>query len=55
MAAYGGASAARHRELGAIAMPGAWPGVRDDVDTLDDLERVGELGVGPGVARLIAT
>jgi 2-phospho-L-lactate guanylyltransferase len=54
---YGPGSAARfHRhaeERGATAMPVAIPSLRDDVDTMDDLRRVG-LRAGPRTQAAIA-
>ncbi|MFT4201487.1 MAG: hypothetical protein QM634_12250, partial [Gordonia sp. (in: high G+C Gram-positive bacteria)] len=49
--------AARHRgagvaELGtADGADGPWPGLRADVDTLDDLARAADIGVGVATAR----
>ena len=47
---FGPGSAAAHAALGAVALPGAWPGLRTDVDTPDDLARARALGVGPATA-----
>jgi 2-phospho-L-lactate guanylyltransferase len=44
---YGVGSAARHAELGAVAIAEASPGARHDVDTLDDLEHARGLVLGP--------
>ena len=43
---FGRGSADRHRRSGARELVGAWPGLRRDVDTADDLRRAGELGLG---------
>jgi len=44
---FGVGSAAAHAAGGAVALDGAWPGLRADVDTPDDLDRVRALGTGP--------
>ena len=45
---FGGASRARHAAAGAIELdPGAFTGLRRDVDTPDDLREALSLGVGP--------
>jgi 2-phospho-L-lactate guanylyltransferase len=44
---FGVGSAAAHAASGAVALEGAWPGLRADVDTPDDLARVRALGTGP--------
>ncbi len=43
---FGPASARAHAAAGAVALSGAWPGLRHDVDVPADLERVRALGVG---------
>lgn len=43
---FGTDSAASHRNSGAIELAGAWPGLRCDIDTPDDLETAGLLGIG---------
>lgn len=43
---FGPDSAARHRHSGAIELTGAWPGLRCDIDTPDDLISARQLGVG---------
>ncbi|MCV7232605.1 2-phospho-L-lactate guanylyltransferase [Mycobacterium branderi] len=50
---FGPDSAARHRRSGAIELTGAWPGLRCDIDTPDDLKVARQLGVGPTTARAI--
>jgi 2-phospho-L-lactate/phosphoenolpyruvate guanylyltransferase len=44
---FGPHSARAHAAAGAVALSGAWPGLRHDVDVPADLERVRTLGVGP--------
>lgn len=50
---FGADSAARHRRSGAIELTGAWPGLRCDIDTPDDLAVARRLGVGAATARAI--
>ena len=51
---FGEGSAARHRASGAVALDGAWPGLRRDVDTGDDLCAAAELGLGPHTRAVLA-
>ena len=51
---FGPDSAQRHRHSGAIELTGAWPGLRCDIDTPDDLLVARRLGVGPTTAQAIA-
>ncbi len=51
---FGADSSARHRRSGAIELTGAWPGLRCDVDTPDDLAAARRLGVGAATARALA-
>ncbi|MDT7768372.1 MAG: 2-phospho-L-lactate/phosphoenolpyruvate guanylyltransferase [Mycobacterium sp.] len=51
---FGPNSAARHRHSGAIELTGAWPGLRCDIDTPDDLVVARRLGVGPATGRAVA-
>ena len=44
---FGPQSAQAHRAAGAVALDGAWPGLRHDVDVPADLAEVRALGVGP--------
>lgn len=44
---FGVGSAAAHAAGGARRMSGRWPGLRRDVDTVDDLRAAAELGLGP--------
>jgi 2-phospho-L-lactate/phosphoenolpyruvate guanylyltransferase len=50
---FGPASAQRHRHSGAIELTGAWPGLRCDIDTPDDLLVARRLGVGAATAQAI--
>jgi len=50
---FGPDSAERHRHSGAIELTGAWPGLRCDVDTPDDLLAARRLGVGAATAQAI--
>lgn len=50
---FGSDSAARHRHSGAIELTGAWPGLRCDIDTPDDLQAARRLGVGNATARTL--
>ncbi|MFN2494345.1 MAG: 2-phospho-L-lactate guanylyltransferase [Pseudonocardiaceae bacterium] len=43
---FGPDSAAAHRASGAVELPGRWPGLRCDVDTVADLTVAGHLGLG---------
>jgi 2-phospho-L-lactate guanylyltransferase len=51
---FGPDSAARHRRSGAIELTGAWPGLRCDIDTPDDLAAARRLGVGAATTRAVA-
>jgi 2-phospho-L-lactate/phosphoenolpyruvate guanylyltransferase len=51
---FGPNSSARHRHTGAIELTGAWPGLRCDIDTPDDLTVARRLGVGPATTRAFA-
>jgi 2-phospho-L-lactate guanylyltransferase len=51
--AFGPDSAQRHRHSGAIELTGAWPGLRCDIDTPDDLLVARRLGVGAVTAQAI--
>lgn len=51
---FGQDSAERHRHSGAIELTGAWPGLRCDIDTPDDLLVARRLGVGATTAQAIA-
>jgi 2-phospho-L-lactate guanylyltransferase len=50
---FGPNSAGLHRRSGAIELTGAWPGLRCDIDTPDDLAVARRLGVGPTTNRAI--
>jgi 2-phospho-L-lactate guanylyltransferase len=47
---FGADSAAAHEASGAVALSGAWPSLRRDVDTATDLAAAFALGVGPRTA-----
>lgn len=51
---FGPDSCARHRRSGAIELTGAWPGLRCDIDTPDDLAVARRLGIGPATGRAVA-
>jgi 2-phospho-L-lactate/phosphoenolpyruvate guanylyltransferase len=51
--AFGPDSARRHRHSGAIELTGAWPGLRCDIDTPDDLLVARRLGVGTATAQAV--
>ena len=50
---FGPGSALAHRAADAVALDGAWPGLRADVDTPDDLHRVRSLGCGPATTSWV--
>ena len=50
---FGSDSSARHRRSGAIELTGAWPGLRCDIDTPDDLAVARRLGIGPATSRAV--
>ena len=50
---FGPDSCERHRSSGAIELTGAWPGLRCDIDTPDDLAVARRLGIGPATARAV--
>lgn len=47
---FGPGSAGAHAAAGAVALDGAWPGLRADVDTPADLARARTLGCGPATS-----
>ncbi|MHC9296490.1 2-phospho-L-lactate guanylyltransferase [Mycobacterium sp. LTG2003] len=51
---FGADSAAHHRHSGAIELTGAWPGLRCDIDTPDDLQTARRLGVGAATSQAVA-
>jgi 2-phospho-L-lactate guanylyltransferase len=51
---FGPDSSAQHRRSGAIELTGAWPGLRCDIDTPDDLAVARRLGMGPATSRAVA-
>jgi 2-phospho-L-lactate guanylyltransferase len=50
---FGPDSAELHRHSGAIELTGAWPGLRCDIDTPDDLMAARRLGVGVATAQAV--
>ncbi len=50
---FGPDSARRHAHSGAIELTGAWPGLRCDIDTPDDLLVARRLGVGAATSQAI--
>jgi 2-phospho-L-lactate/phosphoenolpyruvate guanylyltransferase len=50
---FGPDSSARHRSSGAIELTGAWPGLRCDIDTPEDLVVARRLRVGPATSRAV--
>jgi len=50
---FGPDSAQRHQHSGAIELTGAWPGLRCDIDTPDDLLVARRLGVGTATTQAI--
>lgn len=50
---FGPHSARRHQHSGAIELTGAWPGLRCDIDTPDDLMVARRLGVGAATTQAI--
>jgi len=50
---FGPGSAVAHADSGATPLGGDWPGLRQDVDTPADLDRVLELGAGPHTCALL--
>jgi 2-phospho-L-lactate/phosphoenolpyruvate guanylyltransferase len=50
---FGPDSAQHHRHSGAIELTGAWPGLRCDIDTPEDLLVARRLGVGAATAQAI--
>jgi 2-phospho-L-lactate/phosphoenolpyruvate guanylyltransferase len=50
---FGRHSARRHALSGAVSLAGAWPGLRCDVDTPDDMAMVRQLGIGRSAANVV--
>jgi len=50
---FGADSASRHRDSGAVELLGAWPGLRCDIDTPEDLAEARLLGLGAATAAAI--
>ncbi|MBJ8343401.1 2-phospho-L-lactate guanylyltransferase [Antrihabitans sp. YC2-6] len=51
---FGADSARRHAATGAALLEGDWPGLRLDVDTLDDLELAAAIGLGNATRAALA-
>lgn len=51
---FGTDSARRHANSGAVALAAAWPGLRCDIDTPEDLAAALRLGVGTTTKRTVA-
>ena len=51
---FGPDSAERHRRSGAVELTGAWPGLRCDIDTPDDLIAARGLGIGSATTQAIS-
>ena len=51
---FGADSAHRHRESGAVELTGAWPGLRCDIDTPEDLLAATVLGMGAATEAISA-
>jgi len=52
---FGPGSAEAHERAGALRLRGEWPGLRQDVDTPEDLRRAVELGLGPATLAALRT
>ncbi len=52
--AYGPGSAQRHREMGAVEMTDVPPGLRRDIDVLDDLADARAIGLGRNTRQVVA-
>jgi 2-phospho-L-lactate guanylyltransferase len=52
---FGPGSAEAHERAGALRLRGEWPGLRQDVDTPEDLRRAAELGLGPATLAALRT
>jgi 2-phospho-L-lactate guanylyltransferase len=52
---FGPGSAAAHRAAGADELAGAWPGLRCDVDTVDDLAEATSIGLGRFTQEALAS
>ena len=50
---FGPRSAAAHSTSGAVLLPGGWPGLRGDVDTVTDLGAAVRAGLGAATADLL--
>jgi 2-phospho-L-lactate/phosphoenolpyruvate guanylyltransferase len=52
---FGPDSTRRHTDSGAVELTDAWPGLRCDIDTAEDLSAAMRLGVGPATTRSVGT
>jgi 2-phospho-L-lactate guanylyltransferase len=52
---FGPDSTRRHADSGAFELTEAWPGLRCDIDTAEDLSAAMRLGVGPATTRAVGT
>jgi 2-phospho-L-lactate guanylyltransferase len=52
---FGPDSTRRHADSGAFELTAAWPGLRCDIDTAEDLSAAMRLGVGPATTRAVGT
>ena len=52
---FGPDSARRHADSGAFELTEAWPGLRCDIDTAEDLSAAMRLGVGPATTHAVGT
>ena len=50
---FGTNSASRHRHSGAVELLGAWPGLRCDIDTPEDLAEARRLGMGAATTAAV--
>lgn len=52
---FGERSAAAHAATGAAPLDGPWPGLRRDVDTVEDLRHAAAIGIGPATRAALGT
>ena len=50
---FGPSSAQRHRRSGAHSLDGRWPGLRLDVDTIEDVRLAFDMGVGTATTEVL--
>jgi len=51
---FGPGSATQHRDSGAVELTGAWPGLRCDIDTPEDLAAAKLLGLGAATTEAVS-